>query len=817
MYKYAECVVCNNEESMRVPVYGSTDKSLHTELASAHSVAQKTAALLAVENTETVVYHGRGMRITDVLVVILPLVIGFALGQWHKEPTFWCGTAVGTCSAEHVGRLLDLRQKGKVDKACTEQADARVQDRKDVCTASEVRAHTGGCELKFGIEKRLLGKDGACVSLYAHACARYTSDDVALYGVPRAFVSSARANAHLLDKLQAIESVRAWSADPWARLASTCDSAIADPRAQEEDERRFAAEVDAVRRLAHTSPERAIVKAQAMGASVFVETSLRALPTNRSVRVLYAEPRSVSHPPLVSHRNAEDALLPGANVWALITPEIEREAHQFWRGLVEFFHLGRTTRDGFPETLYGYALRSTYPSLQNDFFVLEELVSVSLSRLVEAVRAEYPDTTADTRGLWAFAHRETEQLLDFVTQNKHLLGSYLTCVLVDAVTVWKSSVTDAIAVEMEDANRVQVQTRRQALRLKMASSPPHAGMRSLHWSDTSSTHVAVGGTWRRECTQFATSIVWWRVDKWYREASLQRELREPLMAVFEHVREAMIALVDVHFSDRIDSELHAFLRQKLTRVKLRFVTSAPEKYTSGSNLTNIARFYLQEVLAVHRHSFSRFAPFRDDDGHMLDAIDIPSFVTNAFYCATDNTLVILPGMLNGAFYDYRATAAQLLPTVGSLMGHELAHAIDTRGIWYGLDGTVIDHSERDQVGRYLAEMACIVDTFSAHQLDGERVLDESFADAVGLQAAFYAYQLHAHPTAAADKQNFFIQYAQLWCGQMNDQSHASWEQQYGADPHAPPRARVDFAAAASGVHAAFHCPPDTLHACKPLA
>jgi predicted metalloendopeptidase len=342
-------------------------------------------------------------------------------------------------------------------------------------------------------------------------------------------------------------------------------------------------------------------------------------------------------------------------------------------------------------------------------------------------------------------------------------------------------------------------------------------MRTLHSSDLSSAPIASDGTWRRECAQFATSTVWWRVDKWYREASLQRELREPLMAVFEHVRAALIALLDVHFSESIDSQLHAFLRQKLARVKLRFVTSAPEKYTSGTNLTNFARFYLQEVLAVHRHSFARFAPFRDDDGHMLDAIDIPSFTPNAFYCATDNTLVILPGMLNGAFYDYRASTVELLPTVGSLMGHELAHAIDTRGIWYGFDGSVIDHSARDQVGRYLANMACIVDTFSAYRLDGERVLDESFADAVGLQAAFYAYQLQAKPTTSADHQKFFIQYAQLWCGQMNDQSHALWEQHYGADAHAPPRARVDFAAAAAGVHAAFHCPADTLHVCKPLA
>lgn len=795
---------------------------------SVERVALATQRLLAAgaatrRDTDTVHVALAKFHIVDLLATLVPMAVGFVLASLYKEPSFLCDLQLGSCSQAGIEALLDVRAQRCPERPSEDgHATALVVQHAPQCKTSERRAWTGECHLEFGIEQRLLGTSDVCQSVYNHACERYSERDREAYGVPRAFVSNARANAALLSKLQLVEAVRVWSQDPWARIVGTCDDAIRNPRASAEDDAWFASELRRLRDLALEDPAAALARAQRMGAAVFLHSALARLPTNRSSAVMYLEAQPAPEPPLTARYTADAALLPAREVWDQVTAKTRREAQQFWRALVEFFHLGRASTATYPSTLYGYVLRSTFPSLQQDYTAHEATPPGALHRWVQAIRREHGGAFSQTVGVWAFARQDILSLIEFVEANRRLLGSYLVCAVMDGAVVWDAAAQAEILDSARATRLLQDSVRARAVRHKFASSPPHSRLRAVRSVDLSEAQgLARGGAWRPECAAFATAKVWWRVDRWYREATQQKRLRQPLRAVFENVRDAMVALVEMQFAGGPDGALGEFLARKLRRVRLRFVGSTPARYDADGSLPETASSFLRELQGVNNATLTRFSPFVGERGRVLDAIDLPSFTANAFYCATDNTLALFPGLLNGAFYSLDAPVEDLFATVGALIGHELAHAIDTRGIWYGYDGSVGEHAPREQVARYLANFGCVADAFSAENINGERVLDESFADAVGLQAARFAYERYTHAnnvtSAPGATRNFFIQYAQLWCGQLQQETSHAWERRYGADVHAPPRARVDFAAATAGAAAAFECSAETAgHSCAPL-
>ena len=74
------------------------------------------------------------------------------------------------------------------------------------------------------------------------------------------------------------------------------------------------------------------------------------------------------------------------------------------------------------------------------------------------------------------------------------------------------------------------------------------------------------------------------------------------------------------------------------------------------------------------------------DRSLWDAVNILD--ANAYYQASENTVYILAGLLDGLFYREDMTTEELYAGLGFIIGHELSHAFDTLGAQFDENGNM---------------------------------------------------------------------------------------------------------------------------------
>ena len=192
------------------------------------------------------------------------------------------------------------------------------------------------------------------------------------------------------------------------------------------------------------------------------------------------------------------------------------------------------------------------------------------------------------------------------------------------------------------------------------------------------------------------------------------------------------------------------------------------------------------------------------------------WITNAYYSPDQNTTVFPAGILQLPFFDAGRPAAANYGAIGSVMGHEVTHGFDDSGRQFDGDGRLRDWWTPAVADEFSRRASCVADVFDGFEaqpglhVDGSLTLGENLADLGGLKLAHAAF--HAAdggdgagaPGLFAPDQQFFIAYAQSWCGNQRPQYEAY---QIGTDEHAPWRYRVNGSVAnVPAFAAAFHCP-----------
>lgn len=101
-------------------------------------------------------------------------------------------------------------------------------------------------------------------------------------------------------------------------------------------------------------------------------------------------------------------------------------------------------------------------------------------------------------------------------------------------------------------------------------------------------------------------------------------------------------------------------------------------------------------------------------------------------------------MLQKPFFNPQATQVYNLATTGIIMGHELSHHFDTKGMFFGKDGNLkiwMTQSERTQLAlkiQKLVEFANQHQPIKDYNLKGEQIIGEFMADLAGLEIALTA-------------------------------------------------------------------------------
>ena len=173
---------------------------------------------------------------------------------------------------------------------------------------------------------------------------------------------------------------------------------------------------------------------------------------------------------------------------------------------------------------------------------------------------------------------------------------------------------------------------------------------------------------------------------------------------------------------------------------------------------------------------------------------------NAYYDPSMNNINFPTGILQPPFFDANAPAAVNYGSIGFVIGHEITHGFDDQGAKFDAQGNLNDWWTADDLKKFKAATACIVQQFSQYKVagdmpvNGELVVGEATADLGGLTLALRAF--HASPAYKQAKtingltpdQQFFFGAAHAWANNVRPEEA---RRLVTIDPHPPAMYRVN--------------------------
>ena len=145
---------------------------------------------------------------------------------------------------------------------------------------------------------------------------------------------------------------------------------------------------------------------------------------------------------------------------------------------------------------------------------------------------------------------------------------------------------------------------------------------------------------------------------------------------------------------------------------------------------------------------------------------------NAFYMANENSIYILAGICDEPFYFDGISDEELYGTLGVVVGHEMTHGFDQKGILYDKDGInqewfpSVDKMEFNNRVMKLQSLYTGLKPFNNSSYDGTRVSAEATADMGGMRIALNI----AKKKNDFDYDKFFRAFADCWKTRITEES-----------------------------------------------
>ncbi|KAI6237370.1 hypothetical protein M3Y95_00257700 [Aphelenchoides besseyi] len=183
---------------------------------------------------------------------------------------------------------------------------------------------------------------------------------------------------------------------------------------------------------------------------------------------------------------------------------------------------------------------------------------------------------------------------------------------------------------------------------------------------------------------------------------------------------------------------------------------------------------------------------------------------NAAYVQPTNMMLVPIAILIPPFYHTEYPMATIMGALGTIIGHEIGHALDTKGIYFNGNGTRLKkpwlskkamnelHKVFDCIEeQYRAKCKASEDSETPYCIDALTTLGEDFSDNAGIRAAYRAFRNMLSIDGPDDRlsgeltrqltsdQLFFVSFAQNWC------TESDFTENLFASVHSPNRARVN--------------------------
>lgn len=135
---------------------------------------------------------------------------------------------------------------------------------------------------------------------------------------------------------------------------------------------------------------------------------------------------------------------------------------------------------------------------------------------------------------------------------------------------------------------------------------------------------------------------------------------------------------------------------------------------------------------------------------------------NAALLPPYNAIIFPVSMFLPPFYDPELPEEVNMAAIGTVIGHELGHAIDDKGYTFDFKGRVKPWIKEKDEKEFIKRTKPLIAQFDDIGHDGSFTLGENIGDLVGLTNSYeVAFAKKAKP--ASLKRQFFIQYGKLWC------------------------------------------------------
>ena len=156
------------------------------------------------------------------------------------------------------------------------------------------------------------------------------------------------------------------------------------------------------------------------------------------------------------------------------------------------------------------------------------------------------------------------------------------------------------------------------------------------------------------------------------------------------------------------------------------------------------------------------------DKNKWDQLQMATAQTNAFYNPQGNSINIMAGILSGNIYNEEMSYEQMLGGIGTVIGHEISHAFDTKGAQFDKDGALADWWTAEDFAAFQERAAKLAAWYNGFipaegmSYSGQQVQTEAIADMAGMKCLLAI----AAQKEGFDYDAFFRQYAAVWRTQM---------------------------------------------------
>lgn len=218
-----------------------------------------------------------------------------------------------------------------------------------------------------------------------------------------------------------------------------------------------------------------------------------------------------------------------------------------------------------------------------------------------------------------------------------------------------------------------------------------------------------------------------------------------------------------------------------------------DETTHLKNLLTIIDAQVRDTLVVLRQE-------NNSSESQFNPLDI-----NAYYDPSGNAISVPHAMMQYPFYDLGIEALNY-GAIGSVLGHEMTHGLDSYGRRFDLNGNLNAWWTNESTVEFEKRAECYVQSYNDYYIpsingtvNGNITLSENLADDGGLRNAFLAYKMYFNNHGMkklklpgletySHQQLFFLAHANMWCSEYTDDSLS---ETLDYDEHSPQFVRVN--------------------------